>query len=88
MSDNRVIFMLTDGAMAWEIKDFLIKQDRCEEVTIENKSYPGKVHNCSYLAIANSTQSYFPYLIYRTVRRKVNTSSHLATVISTQSYFP
>ena len=48
MSDNRVIFMLTDGAMAWEIKDFLIKQDRCEEVTIENKSYPGKVHNCSY----------------------------------------
>ena len=42
VSDNRVIFMLKDGAMAWEVKDYLIQQDRCEEVTIEGKSYPGK----------------------------------------------
>ena len=34
--------MLKDGAMAWEVKDYLVKQDRCEEVTIEGKSYPGK----------------------------------------------
>jgi hypothetical protein len=44
VGENRVIFMLKDGAMAWEVKDFLVKQDRCEEVTIEGKSYPGKVH--------------------------------------------
>lgn len=43
MSDNRVIFMLKDGAMAWDIKDFLVNQERCEEVTIEGKNYPGKV---------------------------------------------
>ena len=34
--------MLKDGAVAWEVKDFLVQQDRCEEVTIEGKSYPGK----------------------------------------------
>ena len=34
--------MLKDGAMAWEVKDFLVQQDRCEEVTIEGKNYPGK----------------------------------------------
>ena len=42
VSDNRVIFMLKDGAMAWEVKDYLVQQDRCEEVTIEGKSYPGR----------------------------------------------
>lgn len=42
ISDNRAIFMLKDGSRAWEVKDFLINQDRCELVTIENKDYPGK----------------------------------------------
>lgn len=39
---NRVIFMFKDGAKAWEAKSFFIEQDRCLEVTIEGKSYPGK----------------------------------------------
>ncbi|ESO85076.1 hypothetical protein LOTGIDRAFT_76483, partial [Lottia gigantea] len=39
---NRVIFMLKDGSKAWEIKDFLIEQDRCLEVTIENQNFPGR----------------------------------------------
>ena len=39
---NRVLFMLKDGAKAWEIKDFLVQQDRCELVTIESQDYPGK----------------------------------------------
>jgi len=34
--------MLKDGAKAWEIKDFLVKQDRCEVVSIDNQDYPGK----------------------------------------------
>ncbi|CDW56864.1 Mesoderm development candidate 2 [Trichuris trichiura] len=39
---NRAIFMFKDGAQAWEAKDFLLKQDRCLEVSIEGRSYPGK----------------------------------------------
>ena len=36
--------MLKDGSKAWEIKDFLVTQDRCEVVTIEGKDYYGKGH--------------------------------------------
>ena len=39
---NRVLFMIKDGSKAWEIKDFLVKQERCEQVSIENQVYPGK----------------------------------------------
>jgi len=34
--------MLKDGSKAWEIKNFLVQQDRCEVVTIEGKDYYGK----------------------------------------------
>ena len=39
---DRVLFMLKDGSYAWEIKDFLISQERCEVVTIEGQDFPGK----------------------------------------------
>jgi len=42
VGSNRALFLLKDGAKAWEVKDFLIKQDRCEVVTIEGKDYPGR----------------------------------------------
>jgi hypothetical protein len=42
VDDNRAIFMFRDGSQAWEAKNFLIDQDRCFSVTIENKIYPGK----------------------------------------------
>ncbi|XP_063952510.1 LRP chaperone MESD-like [Lytechinus pictus] len=42
VDSNRAIFLLKDGALAWEMKNFLIDQDRCYEVTIDNKSYYGK----------------------------------------------
>lgn len=42
IGDNRAIFMFKDGSHAWEAKDFVIQQDRCLEVSIENKPYPGK----------------------------------------------
>ena len=42
VDDNRAIFMFRDGSQAWEARDFLVEQDRCESVTIENKVYPGK----------------------------------------------
>lgn len=39
---NRVIFMLRDGSMAWEVKDFLLAQERCVDVTVEGQVFPGK----------------------------------------------
>lgn len=41
IDDNRAIFMFKEGSQAWESKDFLIQQERCESVTIENKVYYG-----------------------------------------------
>ena len=42
MDEDRVIFMFKDGAAAWEAKDFLIEQERCLEVQIEQRVYHGK----------------------------------------------
>lgn len=42
VGSNRVIFMLRDGSMAWEVKDFLVSQDRCVDVTVEGQVFPGK----------------------------------------------
>jgi hypothetical protein len=38
----KILFVFNDGALAWEAKDFLVTQDNCKEVTIEQKSYPGR----------------------------------------------
>lgn len=35
--------------MAWEAKDFLVEQERCQDVTIEQKVYHGK-HTEEYKA--------------------------------------
>lgn len=42
VGSNRVIFMLRDGSMAWEVKDFLVAQERCVDVTVEGQVFPGK----------------------------------------------
>ncbi|KAM7423488.1 hypothetical protein PAMA_000034 [Pampus argenteus] len=42
VGSNRVIFMLRDGSMAWEVKDFLLAQERCVDVTVEGQVFPGK----------------------------------------------
>ncbi|KAE8618168.1 hypothetical protein XENTR_v10009293 [Xenopus tropicalis] len=42
VGSNRVIFMLRDGSYAWEVKDFLVGQERCADVTVEGQVYPGK----------------------------------------------
>lgn len=44
VDDNRAIFMYKDGAQAWEAKNYLVEQDRCLSVTVENKVYPGKAN--------------------------------------------
>jgi len=45
VDDNRAIFMFRDGGQAWDAKDYLIEQERCLSVTIENKVYPGLHHS-------------------------------------------
>ncbi|XP_034385497.1 LRP chaperone MESD [Cyclopterus lumpus] len=42
VGSNRVIFMLRDGSVAWEVKDFLVTQERCLDVTVEGQVFPGK----------------------------------------------
>ncbi|XP_043379150.1 LRP chaperone MESD isoform X2 [Chelonia mydas] len=42
VGSNRAIYMLRDGSYAWEIKDFLVNQERCADVTLEGQVYPGK----------------------------------------------
>ncbi|RZF46758.1 hypothetical protein LSTR_LSTR002621 [Laodelphax striatellus] len=42
VDDNRAIFLFKDGSQAWDAKDYLIEQDRCASVTVENKVYDGK----------------------------------------------
>ena len=42
IEDNRVMFMFRDGGHAWEAKDYLIEQDRVEDVQLEQKTYKGR----------------------------------------------
>jgi len=41
VDDNRAIFMYKDGSQAWDAKNFLIQQEDCVDVTIENQVYKG-----------------------------------------------
>ena len=41
VEDNKAIFMINDGSRAWEIKDFLVTQERCYEVNIDDENYKG-----------------------------------------------
>ena len=54
VGSNRILFLLSDGAQAWEIKDFLVEQDRCEVVTIEGRDYYGK----AYTGVSNRTHKF------------------------------
>lgn len=42
IEDDRVMFMFRDGAQAWEAKEFLLDQERCEEVQLEQQTFHGK----------------------------------------------
>ena len=41
MADDRVLFMLKDGSLAWDVKDFLITQPNCKLVEFDNQQFPG-----------------------------------------------
>lgn len=36
--------MYKDGSQAWEAKEYLVGEERCESVTIDSKVYEGKFH--------------------------------------------
>merc|ERR1711936_787823 len=42
VEDPRVMFSFKDGSYAWEAKDFLIEQERVEDVQLEGKTFKGK----------------------------------------------
>ncbi|KAJ1527401.1 hypothetical protein ONE63_007383 [Megalurothrips usitatus] len=41
IGDDRAIFLFKDGAQAWDAKNFLVEQEKCSQVMIESKAYPG-----------------------------------------------
>lgn len=41
VSDDRVLLMLKDGSLAWDVKDYLITQPDCLLVEFENQQFPG-----------------------------------------------
>merc|ERR1711994_1105677 len=42
IEDNRVMFSFKDGSYAWEAKDFLLEQERIEDVQLEQQTYKGR----------------------------------------------
>ena len=60
VGDDRVLFTLNDGSKAWEVKNFLIKQERCLLVTIEGKDYFGKGHHSGQVVVIQPAH-YFIY---------------------------
>ena len=40
ITDRPLLFK--DGSIAWEAKDFLIEQERCQDVQLEQKTYHGR----------------------------------------------
>jgi hypothetical protein len=41
VADDRVLFLLKDGSIAWDVKDFIITQPECKMVEFENQKFPG-----------------------------------------------
>eukprot|EP00088_Acartia_fossae_P005934 TRINITY_DN12691_c0_g2_i1.p1 TRINITY_DN12691_c0_g2~~TRINITY_DN12691_c0_g2_i1.p1 ORF type:complete len:207 (-),score=79.32 TRINITY_DN12691_c0_g2_i1:133-753(-) len=42
IEDDRVLYMFREGSQAWEAKDYVIEQEQCEEVMLEQQTYLGK----------------------------------------------
>ncbi|UJR13637.1 hypothetical protein I4U23_000650 [Adineta vaga] len=42
VDNKQIVFGIDDGSRAYEIKDYLIKQRRCFEVTIDKQVFPGR----------------------------------------------
>ena len=45
LEEDRVMFLFQDGEVAWEARDWLLEQERCEEIQLEQQTYYGKYSN-------------------------------------------
>ena len=41
VEDDRCIFMFKDGELAWEAKDYILEQERCADIQLEQQTYHG-----------------------------------------------
>ena len=51
IEDDQILIQLDDGSHAVEIRDYLISQDDCWEVTLESKTYDGKAKLVRYMCM-------------------------------------
>jgi len=42
IEDDRVLYMFREGSQAWDAKDYIVEQEMCEEVMLEQQTYLGK----------------------------------------------
>lgn len=42
VADDRVLFMVEDGSLAWDVKNFLIEQTECTKVSFDQLSFDCK----------------------------------------------
>lgn len=42
IEDDRILIQMDDGSNAVEIRDFLVQQEDCYEVTVDSQTYDGK----------------------------------------------
>ena len=42
VSDDKVLFVVQEGSRAWDAKEYLVEQEDCIEVQLEQISYPCK----------------------------------------------
>merc|ERR1712083_772001 len=60
LEEDRVMFMFRDGSAAWEAKDFLVEQERCNDIQLEQQTYYGK-HTKEYKgqgSVKDTTKEY------------------------------
>ena len=48
VDDDRIMFSALDGATAFDVKDYLIEQERVDFVEIDQEIFPGKFTNRKY----------------------------------------
>ena len=48
VDDDRIMFSALDGATAFEVKDYLIEQERVDFVEIDQEIFPGKFTSRKY----------------------------------------
>merc|ERR1712111_295932 len=70
VEDSRVMFSFKDGSYAWEAKDFLIEQERVEDVQLEGKTYKEDMQRTVSLMLTDTRRRKQKRKLRRKRRRK------------------